>query len=188
MPYMPGQFDNTIAAPNAPITPNRQPPNIQTLTQISGKSPNSVKVEFEKKMRELNDEQMKNPPNQMDTETSPLAQNRIAAFNDLKDEYINGAESEETDEDIYNDILGNVATDMGQDPNAMDFNMFVPGEQDMADQMFSDIDEINEETPMPNDEADTEPLSMDELGKLAEPDDGVDESFDDNDIPELPEE
>jgi hypothetical protein len=51
--------------------------------------------------------------------------------------------------------------------------MFAPGEQDMADQMFSDIDAINEANPY-EEEPDTPALdAMDDLENIAEPDDGT---------------
>lgn len=184
-----GTFDDTITAPAAPIIANNQPPNIQTLTQKSGKSPSAVKVELEKKMRDLNAEQMNSPPNMLDVTLSPQAQVRIQAFNDLSKEYDEGNEPEESDEVTYDDLTQDIATDLGQDPAAQDFNMFAPVEQDAANQMFSDIDTINQDDPL-EPEPTQEPLDMDALSKIADPeDDSYPESnLPDENIPDIPEE
>lgn len=184
-----GTFDDTITAPAAPIIANNQPPNIQTLTQKSGKSPSAVKVELEKKMRDLNAKQMNSPPNMLDVTLSPQAQVRIQAFNDLSKEYDEGNEPEESDEVTYDDLTQDIATDLGQDPAAQDFNMFAPVEQDAANQMFSDIDTINQDDPL-EPEPTQEPLDMDALSKIADPeDDSYPESnLPDENIPDIPEE
>ena len=70
--------------------------------------------------------------------------------------------------------------------------MFAPSEQGMADQMFSDIDNINAENPY-EEETDTDPFTMDDLAEIAEPAEGSNESDgdiempnDDSTIPEPP--
>ena len=143
-----GQFDNTIKTPPAQIIPSDQPPNIERLTQMSGKSPNAVKVEYEQKLRDMEDEQVKEAKIDFDSDKSDKERIEIAAFNELADEYKNGEQPEnENDEVTYDDLTAEVATDMGQGqaPGAGAFDLFVPTEQDSADQMMADIDAINAE-------------------------------------------
>lgn len=165
-----GQFDNTIQTPPAQIIPSNQPPNIERLTQMSGKSPNATKVEYEKALRDKENEQVKEAKIDFNSDKSDKEQIEIAAFNELADEYKNGEQPEEDDEVTWDDLTSDVANDMGQDPAAGAFNLFPPGEQDSADQMMADIDAINKNEPL-TDEKDIAPLSMDELGDIAEPDD-----------------
>ena len=181
-----GQFDNTIKTPPAQIIPSDQPPNIERLTQMSGKSPNAVKVEYEQKLRDMEDEQVKEAKIDFDSDKSDKEQIEIAAFNELADEYKNGEQPEdENDEVTYDDLTSEVATDMGQwqAPEAGAFDLFAPTEQDSADQMMADIDAINAEDPF-TEENGTDPLSMDDLGKIAEPDD--DGTVDIPDVPDTP--
>lgn len=180
-----GQFDHTIKTPPAQIIPSDQPPNIERLTQMSGKSPNAVKVEYEQKLRDKEDEQVKEAKLDFDSDKSDKEQLEIAAFNELADEYKNGEQPEdENDEVTYDDLTSEVATDMGQDPAAGAFDLFPPMEQDSADQMMADIDAINANEPL-TDENDVAPLSMDDLGDIAEPDD--DGPVDIPDVPDVPE-
>lgn len=180
-----GQFDNTIKTPPAQIIPSDQPPNIERLTQMSGKSPNAVKVEYEQKLRDKEDEQVKEAKLDFDSDKSDKEQLEIDAFNELADEYENGEQPEdENDEVTYDDLTSEVATDMGQDPAAGAFDLFTPTEQDSANQMMADIDAINAEEPI-TDENDVAPLSMDDLGDIAEPDD--DGMVDIPDVPDVPE-
>jgi hypothetical protein len=166
-----GQFDHTIQTPPAQIVPSDQPPNIERLTQMSGKSPNAVKVEYDQKVRDMEDKQVKEAKINFNSNKTDKEQIEIAAFDELADEYKNGEQpSDEDDEVTYDDLTSEVATDMGQDPAAGDFNLFPPEEQSSADQMFADIDAINANEPL-TDENDVSPLSMDELGEIAEPDD-----------------
>ena len=189
-----GQFDDTIQGPPAPIIPSNQPPNIERLTQMSGKSPNAVKVEYEQKLREMENKQVQNATLNFDGENkSDKEQIEIAAFNELADEYKNGTDdTDEDDEVTYDDLTAEVADDMGQDPAAGDFNLFPPNEQDSANQMFADIDAINANEPMLNenesftDEDNIGQMSMDDLKDIAEPDDdGVEEIPDVPDVPEV---
>lgn len=179
-----GQFDNTIQTPPAQIIPSNQPPNIERLTQMSGKSPNATKVEYEKALRDKENEQVKEAKIDFNSDKSDKEQIEIAAFNELADEYKNGEQPEEDDEVTYDDLTSEVAADMGQDPAAGAFDLFPPEEQSSADQMFADIDAINENEPL-TDENDVAPLSMDELGEIAEPDD--DGTVDIPDVPDVPE-
>lgn len=186
-----GQFDDTIVAPPAPIVMNRQPPNIQRLTQMSGKSPNAVKVEYEQKLRDINDNLMKEPPNMLDNSNSVQLQANIQAFDELEDEYKNGETSEDDDEVTYDELVGDISTDIGQDPSALDFNMFPPGEQQSANQMMSDIDAINSESDvLPSEPDDLNPFDMDDLEKIAEPEDDevpTEDILTDEEAPDIPE-
>ena len=161
--------ETTIVTPPASIVDEKVPPNVKLLADRYGKSTNEVQVELDKKMRDINTEQLKNPPSLNDDETTPQAQVRIQAINELDDEYKRGEGPEESDEVTYDELAQDVATDMGQDPNAMDFNMFAPFEQDSANQMFNDINTINSESPVS--ESPTED-TLDGLADLAEPEDG----------------
>lgn len=161
--------ETTIVTPPASIVDEKVPPNVKLLADRYGKSTNEVQVELDKKMRDINTEQLKNPPRLNDDETTPQAQVRIQAINELDDEYKRGEGPEESDEVTYDELAQDVATDMGQDPNAMDFNMFAPFEQDSANQMFNDINTINSESPVS--ESPTED-TLDGLADLAEPEDG----------------
>lgn len=180
---------------------SEQPPNIQHLAKISGKSPNAVNVEYEQEVRKLEQEQMNNPPAMTDN-TDLKAMARIKAVENLEDQYTSG-QTEEPDEVTYDELVGDITNDFGQAPEANEFSMFAPGEQDMADQMFTDIDNINAENPY-EDEPDSAVDSMNDLADIAEneddavepmpndsadepPDDNTDAGFDDTDIPEIPE-
>jgi len=150
---------------------SEQPPNIQRLAKLSGKSPNAVNVEYEKELRNIEHEQMKNPP-AMTNSTDLQSLARVKAVDNLEKQYKTG-QTEESDEVTYNDLVGDITNDFGQDPAADEFSMFAPGEQDMADQMFSDIDAINDANPY-EEEPDTPALdAMDDLENIAEPDDGT---------------
>lgn len=162
--------ETNIVTPPASIVDEKVPPNVKLLADRYGKSTNEVQVELDKKMRDINTEQLKNPPSLNDDETTPQAQVRIQAINELDDEYKRGEGPEESDEVTYDELAQDVATDIGQDPNAMDFNMFAPFEQDSANQMFNDINTINSESP--TSESPTED-TLDGLADLAEPEDNA---------------
>lgn len=185
---------------------SEQPPNIQHLAKISGKSPNAVNVEYEQEVRKLEQEQMNNPP-AMTNNTDLKAMARIKAVENLEDQYTSG-QTEEPDEVTYDELVGDITNDFGQAPAANEFNMFTPGEQDTADQMFADIDSINAENPYEEEyveEPETALDSMDGLADIAEnedgsntkpmpndsapkqPDNNTDAELMDTDIPEIPE-
>ena len=182
---------------------SEQPPNIQHLSKISGKSPNAVNVEYEQEVRKLEQEQMRDPP-AMTNNTDLKAMARIKAVENLEDQYTSG-QTEEPDEVTYDELVGDITNDFGQAPAANEFSMFAPGEQDMADQMFTDINTINAENPYEEEDPETALDSMDGLADIAENDGGVktepmpndsapeppadntEAGFADADIPEIPE-
>lgn len=202
MAHHDGQFDNMLTSSKPNIEPSRQPPNIQRLVAVSKKSPNAVNVEFSKKYDDAHLNLMKNPPNLDDDPENLKTQANIQAFNELYHDYETGNDpnsendadslSNQSDDNIYDEIMGDISNDFGQAPGAEDFSMFSPAEQDATDQMFSDIDAINAENPY-TDEPDTDPFTMDDLEKIAEPDDNQlpsessSESIDDAPIPDIPE-
>ena len=195
MAHHDGQFDNMLTSSKPNIAPSRQPPNIQRLVAISGKSPNAVKVERGQKLRDAHMDQLKNPPNMDNADQSLQSQANIQAFRELQHDYETGNnpnESDESDEVTYDELVGDITNDIGQDPAADEFSMFAPSEQGMADQMFSDIDNINAENPY-EEETDTDPFTMDDLAEIAEPDEGsaksdgdIEMPNDDSTIPEPP--
>jgi hypothetical protein len=185
---------------------SEQPPNIQHLAKISGKSPNAVNVEYDQEVRKLEKEQMQNPP-AMTNNTDLAAMARIKAVDNLEDQYKSG-QTEESDEVTYDELVGDITNDFGQAPAANEFSMFTPGEQDTADQMFADIDNINAENPYEEDVVDEPETALDSLDGLADiaenedgsettpmpndsapetPDDNTDVGIKDTDIPEIPE-
>lgn len=187
MAHHDGQFDNMLTSSKPNIAPSRQPPNIQRLVAISGKSPNAVKVELDQKLRDAHMDQLKNPPNMDNADQSLQSQANIQAFRELQHDYETGNnpnESGESDEVTYDELVGDITNDIGQDPAADEFSMFAPSEQGMADQMFSDIDNINAENPY-EEEPDTDPFTMDDLADIAEPpeNDSSEESSDDVSMP-----
>ena len=152
---------------------SEQPPNIQHLAKISGKSPNAVNVEYDQEVRKLEKEQMQNPP-AMTNNTDLAAMARIKAVDNLEDKYKTG-QTEESDEVTYDELVGDITNDFGQAPAANEFSMFTPGEQDTANQMFADIDSINAENPYEEDgfeEPETALDSLDGLADIAENEDG----------------
>ena len=167
---------------------SEQPPNIQHLAKISGKSPNAVNVEYEQEVRNLEKEQMQNPP-AMTNNTDLKAMARIKAVDNLEDKYKTG-QTEESDEVTYDELVGDITNDFGQAPAANEFSMFTPGEQDTANQMFADIDSINAENPYEEDgfeEPETALDSMDSLADIAENEDGVEtEPMPNDSAPEPP--
>ncbi len=184
---------------------SEQPPNIQHLAKISGKSPNAVNVEYDQEVRKLEKEQMQNPP-AMTNNTDLAAMARIKAVDNLEDQYKSG-QTEESDEVTYDELVGDINTDFGQAPAANEFSMFTPGEQDTANQMFADINNINAANPYEEDgfedgfeEPETALDSMDGLADIAENEDGSNtepmpndsapetpsEDFDDSEIPDIP--
>lgn len=185
---------------------SEQPPNIQHLAKISGKSPNAVNVEYDQEVRKLEKEQMQNPP-AMTNNTDLAAMARIKAVDNLEDQYKSG-QTEESDEVTYDELVGDITNDFDQAPAANEFSMFTPGEQDTADQMFADIDNINAENPYEEDVVDEPETALDSLDGLADiaeneddvktkpmpndsapetPDDTTNAGFKDTDIPEIPE-
>ena len=186
---------------------SEQPPNIQHLAKISGKSPNAVNVEYDQEVRKLEQEQMQNPPAMTDN-TDLKAMARIKAVENLEDQYTSG-QTEEPDEVTYDELVGDITNDFGQAPAANEFSMFTPGEQDTANQMFADIADINAANPYEEEESGEEPEtaldSLDGLADIAEnedgsettpmpndsapepPDDNTDVGLKDTDIPEIPE-
>lgn len=151
---------------------SEQPPNIQHLAKISGKSPNAVNVEYDQEVRKLEKEQMQNPP-AMTNNTDLAAMARVKAVDNLEDQYKSG-QTEESDEVTYDELVGDITNDFGQAPAANEFSMFTPGEQDTANQMFADIDSINAANPYEEDgfeEPDTALDSMDGLAEIAENED-----------------
>ena len=192
MAHHDGQFDNMLTSSKPNIAPSRQPPNIQRLVAISGKSPNAVKVELDQKLRDAHMDQLKNPPNMDNADQSLQSQANIQAFRELQHDYETGNnpnESDESDEVTYDELVGDITNDVGQDPAADEFSMFAPSEQGMADQMFSDIDNINAENPY-EEEPDTDPLTMDDLADIAEPEEGSSDDIempnDESTVPEPP--
>ena len=180
---------------------SEQPPNIQHLAKISGKSPNAVNVEYDQEVRKLEKEQMQNPP-AMTNNTDLAAMARIKAVENLEDQYKTG-QTEESDEVTYDELVGDISTDFGQAPAANEFSMFTPSEQDSANQMFADINNINAANPYEEDgfeEPETALDSMDGLADIAENEDGSNtepmpndsapetpsEDFDDSEIPDIP--
>ena len=180
---------------------SEQPPNIQHLAKISGKSPNAVNVEYDQEVRKLEKEQMQNPP-AMTNNTDLAAMARIKAVENLEDQYKSG-QTEESDEVTYDELVGDISTDFGQAPAANEFSMFTPSEQDSANQMFADINNINAANPYEEDgfeEPETALDSMDGLADIAENEDGSNtepmpndsapetpsEDFDDSEIPDIP--
>ena len=153
---------------------SEQPPNIQHLAKISGKSPNAVNVEYDQEVRKLEKEQMQNPP-AMTNNTDLAAMARIKAVDNLEDQYKSG-QTEESDEVTYDELVGDITNDFGQSPEANEFNMFTPGEQDTADQMFADIDNINAENPYEEDVVDEPETALDSLDGLADIAENEDES------------
>lgn len=150
---------------------SEQPPNIQHLAKISGKTPNAVNVEYEQEVSKIEQEQLKNPPT-MTNDTDLQARARVKAVENLEKQYKSG-QTEESDEVTYDELVGDITNDFGQDPEADEFNLFTPGEQSAADQMFSDIDAINDANPY-EEEPETPALdAMDDLENIAEPDDGT---------------
>jgi len=174
------KYETNIVTPPADIIPNRQPRYIDRLANESGKDVNAVKVELDEQKRDAEFELMKNPPNMMDVDDVQDSVDETA-INKLHDIYANGGEEEDDDEATY-DEMTEINTEP-TDPFAMDFDMFPPREQDLADQVMLDADSINAETP-PNDPTEEAPLGMDELADIAEPED---EDLLPDEEPELPE-
>ena len=184
MAYHEGQFDHMIASPPAPIVKNDQPPAIQTLQEKSGKSANSTNTEYQNELEKAEMDLMKNPPNMANQTTNnqkpnPVELAKIQAVNTLIGKYEKGEDpsSEEDEDDILDDLFGEDTLENGQDENANDFSMFAPGEQDAADQMFSDIDAINANDPY-TEETDVAPLDMDALSDIASGEDNNDNPMD----------
>ena len=173
------KYETNIVTPPADIIPNRQPRYIDRLANESGKDVNAVKVELDEQKRNAEFDLMKNPPNMMNMND---VQDTVdeTAINKLHDIYANGGE-EEDDEATY-DEMTEVNTEPN-DPFAVDFDMFPPAEQDMADQIQLDADSINADTP-PIDPTDEAPLGMDELADIAEPEDNFELPEEEPELPE----
>ena len=89
---------------------------------------------------------------------------------------------EEEDDEATYDEMTEINTEPN-DPFAVDFDMFPPSEQDMADQIQLDADSINADTP-PIDPTNEAPLGMDELADIAEPEDNFELPEEEPELPE----
>ena len=174
------KYETNIVTPPADIIPNRQPRYIDRLANESGKDTNAVKVELDEQKRNAEFDLMKNPPNMMDVDDIQDTVDETA-INKLHDIYANGGEEEEDDEATY-DEMTEVNTDPN-DPFAVDFDMFPPAEQDLSDQIQLDAETINAETP-PEDPTEEAPLGMDDLAKIAEPEDDMQLTEEAPDLPD----